>query len=383
MNRISELFIKRLTGPLSAAEEAELESWADECDANRELYRRLTTPSELKRAMDVWQMIDSSRPCAETQRKVSSMLLKRRLRRVLAAVAVLAIFVGCLTVLWPDREKPGRDMLAVNSGPLAVSQIKHGVVRAVLSDASGHTKELKATDTAGVAPIFAETVAEDEMQEMCLDVPRGGEFKIELEDGTEVWLNSDSKLYYPSEFSENNRSVRCEGEVYFTVATDSLRPFYVETGGQRVRVYGTRFNVRNYPEEDEVYTTLEEGLVSLSRAGSSDSELYLSPGHQAVFNTADSCAHVRTVNTDVVTSWRKGRFVFENQSLLRIMQDLSRWYDFDYEFADRTLEKEEFMGSIPRYSDFNTAISVLEKCGGIRFAVSDGKVIISRLPKQK
>ena len=60
------------------------------------------------------------------------------------------------------------------------------------------------------------------------------------------------------------------------------------------------------------------------------------------------------------------------------MQDLSRWYDFDYEIADASLGKEEFMGSIPRYSDFTTAISILEKCGGIRFTVADGKVIVSR-----
>ena len=208
--------------------------------------------------------------------------------------------------------------------------------------------------------------------------PRGGEFKVQLEDGTEVWLNSSSKLYYPKTFSGDVRKVRIEGEAYFAVATDSLRPFYVETENQLVRVYGTSFNIRYYPEESEVYTTLEKGRVSLQRADDLGGELFLTPGHQSVFAISDMKVRVRPVNTDVVTSWRKGRFVFEHQTLLRIMQDLSRWYDFDYEIADASLGKEEFMGSIPRYSDFTTAISILEKCGGIRFTVADGKVIVSR-----
>ena len=172
--------------------------------------------------------------------------------------------------------------------------------------------------------------------------------------------------------------MRIEGEAYFAVATDSLRPFYVETENQLVRVYGTSFNIRYYPEESEVYTTLEKGRVSLQRADDLGGELFLTPGHQSVFAISDMKVRVRPVNTDVVTSWRKGRFVFEHQTLLRIMQDLSRWYDFDYEIADASLGKEEFMGSIPRYSDFTTAISILEKCGGIRFTVADGKVIVSR-----
>jgi len=379
MNRISQLFIKRLTGHLSSAEESELENWADECDANRQVYSRLTTPSELKHAMDVWQMVDETRACADMQRQVNAILLRRRLRRWSVAAAVVVVAMCGMYVYKHDTGRVDNGQMAVSAvDSVSVSAIKHGVTRALLSDASGHTVELGAADTVSVASELIMTQPGEIAQDLCLNVPRGGEFKIQLEDGTEVWLNSDTRLYYPPEFGDNGRNVRVEGEAYFAVATDSLRPFYVETGGQMIRVYGTTFNVRNYPEEGAVYTTLESGSVSLSRIGSSSAELYLSPGHPAVFDIAEARANVRPVDTDVVTSWRKGRFVFENQSLLRIMQDLSRWYDFEYEFADKALESEEFMGSIPRYSDFTTAIAILEKCGGIVFAVSDGKVVISR-----
>ena len=386
MNRISQLLIKRLTDRLSVDEEAELDDWAGKSDDNRRLFRRLSEPAELKRLIDLWEMVDGTRVCADMQRQVNAIMLRRRLRRCCAAAAAVAavIVAGWLMMFSPSMSDGGRkSLLAEAADTITASDIKPGVTRALLSDAAGNTLLLDASDTVTVmpVPVTAGSAVAVQMQELCLNVPRGGEFKIQLEDGTNVWLNSDSRLYYPTSFSGGKRCVRVEGEAYFAVATDSVRPFYVETASQLIRVYGTSFNVRNYPEEGEVYTTLEEGTVSLTCIGDKSGELFLSPGHQAVFGIDDSSVVVKPVDTEVVTSWRKGRFVFENRSLLKIMQDLSRWYDFEYEFADATLEQEEFMGSIPRYSEFTTAIAILEKCGGIRFTVTDGRVLITRQPR--
>lgn len=382
MDRISQLLIKRLSTPLTQQEQKELSQWADESSANRQLFERLTDPADLKRTLDLWRMVDSNRACADMQRQVKAILWRRRLRRVsVAAAIIMAVVAGSLLLSRPSTGVADNSpVLAAVTDTVTVADIKPGVTRALLSDASGRTVLLSASDTVTSASeyISGSSHTAEAPRDLCLNVPRGGEFKIQLEDGTEVWLNSDTRLYYPPSFSDNIRHVRVEGEAYFAVATDSLRPFCVETAGQLIRVYGTSFNVRNYPEEHNVYTTLEHGAVSLSRIGGNSGELFLTPGHQAVFCTDDERVNVKPVDTEVVTSWRKGRFVFENQSLLRIMQDLGRWYDFDYEFADPTLEHEEFMGSIPRYSDFTTAIAIIEKCGGIRFAVSDGKVVISR-----
>lgn len=384
MNRISQLLLKRLTSPLTPSETAELQEWIDASDANRELYHRLSDPATLKAALDLWHMVDPSRACSDMQRRVDTILLPRRVMRyVAAAVAVLAV-LGSVFLFRPDLHvsDPVRQPMTASADSVSIDDLKPGVTRATLSDASGHSVLLNAADTAVVSTrLLTAAVPEIDIPDLCLDVPRGGEFKILLEDGTEVWLNSDSRLYYPQEFIGRERRVRIEGEAYFSVATDSLRPFYVQSGTQVIRVYGTSFNVRSYPEEGEVLTTLESGSVSLSRYGSPGGELYLTPGHQAVFNLSDSQVSVKPVDTEVVTSWKNGRFVFENQTLVRIMQDLSRWYDFRYEFTDPTLEDEIFMGSIPRYSDFTTAISILEKCGGIRFTATDGKVIISRIPR--
>lgn len=382
MQRISELLIKKISSALSPEEEEELQSWRNENEENARLYDRLTDPASLKASLDLWSMVDTQRSCREMQYQVNKMVRHRHVSYYISVAAALAV-VLLLTMLFystGDVElQPVAETAGGDSSVTAIEEIKPGVTYATLSDAAGHNVALNASDTAVVASVLLSGGECDSLtRELCLDVPRGGEFKVQLEDGTEVWLNSSSKLYYPKTFNGDVRKVRIEGEAYFAVATDSLRPFYVETENQLVRVYGTSFNIRYYPEESEVYTTLEKGRVSLQRADDLGGELFLTPGHQSVFAISDMKVRVRPVNTDVVTSWRKGRFVFEHQTLLRIMQDLSRWYDFDYEIADASLGKEEFMGSIPRYSDFTTAISILEKCGGIRFTVADGKVIVSR-----
>lgn len=378
MQRISELLIKKISSALSPEEEEELQSWRNENEENARLYDRLTDPASLKASLDLWSMVDTQRSCREMQYQVNKMV-RHYYISVAAALAVVLLLTMIFYSTGDIELQPVAETAGGDSSVTAIEEIKPGVTYATLSDAAGHNVALNASDTAVVASVLLSGGECDSLDhELCLDVPRGGEFKVQLEDGTEVWLNSSSKLYYPKTFSGDVRKVRIEGEAYFAVATDSLRPFYVETENQLVRVYGTSFNIRYYPEESEVYTTLEKGRVSLQRADDLGGELFLTPGHQSVFAISDMKVRVRPVNTDVVTSWRKGRFVFEHQTLLRIMQDLSRWYDFDYEIADVSLGKEEFMGSIPRYSDFTTAISILEKCGGIRFTVADGKVIVSR-----
>ena len=102
----------------------------------------------------------------------------------------------------------------------------------------------------------------------------------------------------------------------------------------------------------------------------------LTPGHQAQFNKEDKITSVRSVDTEIVTSWRHGRFVFEEQKLEQIMIELSRWYSFDFIFENDNLRQIVFMGSIPRYSDFSTSLAILEKSGGIRFKVEGETVTI-------
>ena len=210
-----------------------------------------------------------------------------------------------------------------------------------------------------------------------LTTPRGGEFRVVLEDGTEVWLNAESRLSYPEVFDGKERRVQIEGEAYFKVAKNEEKPFIVNSGGQEIRVYGTEFNVHAYSDEADVYTTLVKGSISLRPVNGNQSELMLTPGKQAIFDKAEETARVVNVDTEVVTSWRSGVIVFEDQTMEQIMRTLSRWYDFDYEFLDRQTAETVFMGSIPKYGTFDEVCDIFHKLGGIRLHQQGRKVIIS------
>lgn len=207
---------------------------------------------------------------------------------------------------------------------------------------------------------------------------RGREFKIVLEDSTVVWLNSESQLRYPDRFAADCRRVAISGEAYFEVKPDKSRPFIVETGGQSIKVYGTTFNVRGYRDEDAVLTTLETGSIAISERHNPQAELFLQPGHQARYDRESAQVTMKEIDPEIVTGWRHGKFVFEETPLSTIMRDLSRWYDFEYEFADESLKEIVFMGAVSRYTDFRTIISILEDGGEVNFSVHNDKILISR-----
>ena len=115
-------------------------------------------------------------------------------------------------------------------------------------------------------------------------VPQGGEYRLTLADGTEVWLNAESKLKFPTQFTGNKRTVELSGEAYFEVTGDTSCPFIIHTEGIEVKVSGTSFGIRSYQEEDAILTTLVSGSVDVE---SHNSNVRLTPEHQAVFNPYD------------------------------------------------------------------------------------------------
>lgn len=380
--RISRLLFKRIAGTLSDEEQSELDAWRQESEAHEALYERMLDPAYLEREYRRRRAIDCERPRLDMQRRIRAERMRRqRIPRLVvtsaaaAAVILLVIFGGRIGLQSPV---PAETEPLVAAAPV----IRPGVTRATLTSETGERISLGADEASNSARIETYTSKAPEREtprQLCLDVPRGGEFRIVLEDSTEVWLNAESRLAYPESFSVSERRVAVTGEAYFKVARDETRPFYVETDGQLVRVYGTEFNIRSYAEDRDVYTTLVSGSIALSRLDDRQSgELLLSPGHQALFNKTDEATSVKEVDTEIVTGWRHGRFVFEEQNLEQIMRDLSRWYDFDYAFEDEALRQIVFMGSIPRYSEFATALAILEKSGGLKFRVEGTHVVIAR-----
>lgn len=379
--RISRLLFKSLAGTLSDEERQELDAWRHEDPRHQALCERLHDPAYLEREYRRRKAIDRERPLGDMQRRIRAD--RRRQSRVsryvistaAAAAVLLLVILGGKVGQHAPRPADWEPLVA--EAPV----IRPGATRATLTSETGERISLGASEAANPVRIgnqAAKTPAGEAPRQLRLDVPRGGEFRIVLEDSTEVWLNSESRLIYPESFSGQERRVAVTGEAYFKVARDEQRPFWVETDGQLVRVYGTEFNIRSYAEERNVRTTLVSGSIALCKDNAKSGELLLTPGHQALFDKTDQATSVREVDTQVVTSWRHGRFVFENQTLEQIMRDLSRWYDFDYAFEDDALREIVFMGSIPRYGDFATALAILEKSGGLEFQVEGTHVVIAR-----
>lgn len=209
-----------------------------------------------------------------------------------------------------------------------------------------------------------------------IDIPRGGEYCLELSDGTRVWLNSSSKLRYPENFVREERVVELSGEAYFEVAKNDRKPFIVKTGQQDIRVYGTAFNVYAYPGEKIQHTTLKEGRVSVSRKGR---EYFLQPGQQARIDTLSPGIVIEKVRPEQYCSWLTGKIPLENERLEDILLRLARWYNVDFVFNDDQLKDLHFSGDLERYADFSEILRLIQMTTSVEFVIQGRQVIVQPL----
>lgn len=225
----------------------------------------------------------------------------------------------------------------VNQGGIRISKTADGQL--VYIDKGGDGSELQAGGTNTIS------------------TPRGGQYQVILPDGTKVWLNAASSLKYASVFTKAERRVVLQGEAYFEVAKDKLRPFKVETDKQTVEVLGTHFNISAYSDEDAVKTTLSEGSVLLSNASGS---VRLSPGEQGQSRGKQSkIAVLKDIDVDKEVAWKSDLFAFDNDDLKTIMRQLSRWYDLDIVYQG-SAGGEKYIGEIPRSSKLSEVLRILE-----------------------
>ena len=201
---------------------------------------------------------------------------------------------------------------------------------------------------------------------------RGGEYKLILSDGTKVWLNADSRFEFPSKFVGQERRVYVEGEVYFEVAKDVSHPFVVTTKQAKVRVLGTSFNVRAYP--DEIYrTTLLEGCVEVLYK---KDVVKLQPHEQWILD--GDVGRVAPVNVRMAASWKNGSFAFDDEPLLNVFQELERWYDVHVFIANEEIREMKFTGIFPRYANMDKVLNIVELATGVSCKVSNRTIVISK-----
>lgn len=206
-----------------------------------------------------------------------------------------------------------------------------------------------------------------------LIIPKGGEYQVVLADGTKVWLNSASRLIYPQSFMGKERRVVLSGEAFFDVAHDAERPFIVETSQMNVKVLGTRFNVNDYDDNEEVSTTLVNGSVEIV---SGDQQVFrLVPGEQAYGKENE--LEKREVNVRLYTSWIDGKFLFNNTELEEIAKQISRWYDVEIFFSSENVKKVRFTGAIVKFKPLDDLVRMIESTSQVRFSVKGKTIVIS------
>ena len=206
-----------------------------------------------------------------------------------------------------------------------------------------------------------------------IETPKGGRYQMRLPDGTNVWLNSASRLTFPSSFSSlSKRKVELSGEAYFEVAKDSSRPFVVKTILQEVEVLGTHFNISSYEDESSVKTTLIEGSVKIVAKNGSDK--ILKPGQQSVL-TADNITVENISQGQQALAWKNDQFVFESNDIQYVMRMISRWYNVEVEYVG-TIPENRFGGAISKFENISEVLKSLESTGRVKFKIEGRRILV-------
>lgn len=381
-NRIIRMIAAQVTGKdLSPEEEGVLQEWLAEREEHREVYERVKQGDGVRELLRLQRAGYGERMARDFSCRLQKMRRRHRIGMackwaggVAAGVAVLC----CVWLLCQPKEAPrhlavqeeivpgsGKAVLTLaNGAQIDVLRMEEGRDGKVLIDVKG--QEVEEPDESG---------AVDETVWHTLTVPAGGEFFYELSDSTKVWLNSASELRFPVHFAgQGTREVYLKGEAFFDVTkTNGAVPFVVRLSGGDIKVYGTRFLVKNYAGEP-LSAVLTRGCIGFTSSQGRD--VLLSPSDR--LEVSGENMRIEQVDTTLYMSWINQMFVFEGQPLEEIMKTLSRWYDMDFTFQSEDLKHIRFSGRLNRYQDIRVLLRTYEQTAGIRFDIQGRNIVISR-----
>lgn len=200
-------------------------------------------------------------------------------------------------------------------------------------------------------------------------VPYGETAEVILSDQTHVWLNSGSKLKYPTAFENRNRRVELEGEAYFKVQKNTKKPFIVATSHLNINVLGTSFNVEAFEDSKTINITLVEGIVNLEdQSGNVLTEL--KPNQKAAFDRYSNTLRLeKKVDTKMLTSWKEGIIYFENQQLDEIAKRLENWFNLKIVFQDPSLKEVRYTGAILKNKPIDQIFEILKYTADIDYSM--------------
>ena len=382
-NEIGHLLQKYFSGTIMPDEQRLLDSWMKEKEEHKQLFDRLRKDTRFAEEYGIFREVDTTRAW-ETFRVKNGLRRQRRMTTWIkyAAVIALPLLIAGVWLLFP---RGGERSIPVAQNTKIVKREESPVLEVVGGGKVILEKEKDKMIEAGRGVdvqqssgmlVYSDSVVSEYVDTNVLRIPKGGEFKLQLADGTRVYLNSATDLRYPVAFTGPERRVYLKGEAYFEVAKDVEHPFIVVTDDVQVRVYGTSFNV-NTLGADGVRTVLVEGKVGI-RGQDLDREYVLKPNELAFYDRNSRDMKIETVDPDLYTLWRKGIFVFERETLENIMNILSLWYDMEVFFQSESAKQLHFSGHMKRYEQIEDILHAITDATGVVFTINDRTVCVSR-----
>ena len=408
VKRKAYLITRYMKGALTATEMQELEQWIDESEDNRELFESLTDPDHLRAALQRYEEKKE-----KMLNRVQASIALNKIRQpgwwhgwgrcaALAAVVVILFtgawhFMNKNTLRYAVTSLPERYHNDVLPGSEQAKLIlDEGTVIILLDTVNG----VLATEACGHTQVFKEngwlsyysSDPDDTAYFNTVQVPRKGEYKVLLPDGSRVWLNAGSTLRYPVVFGKERR-VELQGEAYFEVTSvpgpipgsgDLSRtmqagnvPFIVDlpaaSGKARLQATGARFNINAYADEAHIQATVLEGSIQLRKGAN---ELLLKPRQQGLLEHNGQVAVLNNINTAAATAWKQGLFRFKDATIGEIMQQAERWYDIEVVYKESV--HEVFTGTIERNTPLSQLLQYLEALQPVRFTITGNKITVMR-----
>lgn len=379
---IIRLILGHWAGKLSEPEKKELDNWLAQSEKHRIYFQKWCDDERQNELLSKIRCYDPGEGWQQVVRKRN---MRRNRRWWLVAAASVAILFGGLAVY--------RYSKIPVSLPLASEEtsIYPGKRMARLITPSGETvllDTLRQTDTQQMklhndqGRVVIQAACGDANGDQpvyhCLEVPRGGEFSFLLPDSTTVFLNAESRLRFPDRFVPGSeRIVYLSGEAYFDVKRDPRSPFLVCLEHSAVKVTGTSFNVKAYPDDTNEATTLISGTVSMG-IGTTEQWIVLKPGEQGYYDATRETLLQQTVDVNYYTAWKDGVFAFYRQPLEEVMKTLGCWYLFDTHYQNEALKSILYMGKINRHASIREVLHTFELMDELTFDIKGKEVIVRR-----
>ena len=379
---IIRLILGHWAGKLSEPEKKELDNWLAQSEKHRVYFQKWCND---ERQNELLSKIGCYDPGEGWQQVVRKRNMRRNRRWWLVAAASVAILFGGLAVYRYSKIPVSLPLASEETSIYPGKRMARLITpsgEAVLLDTlrQTDTQQMKLHNDQGRVVIQAACgdANGDQPVYHCLEVPRGGEFSFLLPDSTTVFLNAESRLRFPDRFVPGSeRIVYLSGEAYFDVKRDPRSPFLVCLEHSAVKVTGTSFNVKAYPDDTNEATTLISGTVSMG-IGTTEQWIVLKPGEQGYYDATRKTLSQQTVDVNYYTAWKDGVFAFYRQPLEEVMKTLGCWYLFDTHYQNEALKSILYTGKINRHASIREVLHTFELMDELTFDRKGKEVIVRR-----